>query len=474
MWEWIDETIALFRPCFTRKAAFGWFAVTLVGLMLRGDHLGVTSIVRELNLNDGAYTALLHFFKSDAWYFEDILLKWVDIVKSSPYAVKESGRFILIGDGVKQAKEGRRMPGVWKLHQESDNSGKGMYIHGHHFGGLGLLAGNGLKECCVLLSVRLHDGVAAIQEWLEIDRYNNEDSHVVKMIRDAAKAVKRLGESILLLDRLYLTRPMLEALASVPELSVVTKAKSNATAYFPPGPYKGRGARPKKGPTVKVASFFAKYAESFKQTEIELYGKKTPVSYFCIDLLWGMGLYRELRFVLTVINGTESILVSTDLSLAPEQIVKLYGKRFKIECAFRENKQVVAGFSYHFWSKVMPKLHKFKKNTVNHENLKKITDERHRGLIMRTVRAIEMFVQVSAIALGILQFISLGFHGDINGGANHFMRTKSNAVPSERTVADYFRKNLYVLFMFFPKLDITAIISKRQTRHYEGNHERAA
>jgi len=31
---------------------------------------------------------------------------------------------ILVGDGVKQAKESRKMPGIKKLHQESENSSK--------------------------------------------------------------------------------------------------------------------------------------------------------------------------------------------------------------------------------------------------------------------------------------------------------------------------------------------------------------
>jgi hypothetical protein len=40
------------------------------------------------------------------------------------------------------------MPGVKKLHQESDNSSKGEYIHGHLYGGLGILAGKGAKLYC--------------------------------------------------------------------------------------------------------------------------------------------------------------------------------------------------------------------------------------------------------------------------------------------------------------------------------------
>jgi hypothetical protein len=122
------------------------------------------------------------------------------------------------------------------------------------FGGLGILAGNNEKLYSILLSARLHDGIAALQKWWEGDDYTGE-SHVVKMVRDAGKFVRLLGSSILLLDRLFLTVPMLETLLEYPLLSVVTKAKSNAVAYYPPGPYKGRGAKPKKGPSVKLKTF---------------------------------------------------------------------------------------------------------------------------------------------------------------------------------------------------------------------------
>jgi hypothetical protein len=46
----------------------------------------------------------------------------------------------------------------------------------------------------------------------------------------------------------------------------------------------------------------------------------------------------------------------TDLTLAAVDIICLYSYRFKIECTFREMKQVIGAFDYHFWSKSMPKL----------------------------------------------------------------------------------------------------------------------
>jgi hypothetical protein len=254
---------------------------------------------------------------------------------------------------------------------------------------------------------------------------------------------------------------------------VVTKAKSNATAFYPPGAYKGRGAKPKKGLSVKVADFFSTAA--FTACELNLYGKDQLVRFFSIDLLWGKGLYQPLRFVLTVFaDGTKSILVSTDLTLDPIQVIRLYCRRFKIECAFRELKQVVAGFSYHFWSKVMPKLQKFKSNDTNNENLENVTDPKQRKLIKSTVNAIEGYVQISVMALGLLQLISLLFGQEINRGAGRFMRTVSCEVPSERTVADFMRKNIYMLFRFFPDMLLTSIIRARQSVHFDTDSQRIA
>jgi len=42
-----------------------------------------------------------------------------------------NGRPALIGDGIKVAKAGRKMPGVKKLHQQSESNTKPEYIFGH-------------------------------------------------------------------------------------------------------------------------------------------------------------------------------------------------------------------------------------------------------------------------------------------------------------------------------------------------------
>lgn len=137
----ISQILVQFRSCFSRGAAFDWFVVVVFGFMVRLDHHGASSFVRWLCIKPRLYTALLSFFRASSWQLKTIMHRWWQIVLSGCPLIKIDGRLILAGDGIKISKEAEKMPGVKKLHQESDNSGKAPYIYGHHHGVIGILAG---------------------------------------------------------------------------------------------------------------------------------------------------------------------------------------------------------------------------------------------------------------------------------------------------------------------------------------------
>ena len=466
MLKFIDDILCFFESCFSRKAAFRWFVIITLGLMLRSDKLGVTSVIRDLALRPDCYVSMIHFFRASSWSLESIRQRWFEAVKMSSPLYHEGEFHVLIGDGVKQSKEGRRIPGVKKLYQESENSAKSQYIHGHMFGGLGVLAGDIRNWACIPLSIRLHDGLQGARDWEKSSV--SSASHIIQMVEDAYLAAKTFGDSLLLLDRYFLSVPGLIRLKKLNQdgpvqMEIVTKAKRSCKAFEEPEPKKpGTKGRPaKKGKTVHLMELFDTCSSEFLQTEEVLYGKKTPIRYYSRDLLWGQKLYQKLRFVLVEYQGTRSILVSTSLKLEPLSVIRLYSYRFRIECTFKELKQQTGAFCYHFWSKHMPKLNYYRKQDEA-EPLEKVTDENARKKILETIKAIEMHMALSCIAMGIVQILSVRLTGTVDSNEIRYLRTPCAGKLSEATIMYYLRHHIFRLMAKSPELCITQLIHEKQ------------
>ena len=465
MLNFIDKILSSFESCFSREAAFRWFAVLTVGLMLRSDKLGVTSVIRDLALKPDCYLSMLHFFRASSWSLDRIRQCWFQTVLRFFPLYQENGFHVLVGDGVKQSKEGRRIPGVKKLCQESETSAKPQFIHGHMFGGLGILAGSIRSMSCVPLNIRLHDGLQDTCGW-ESSTVSGA-SHVVQMVEDAYLAAETFGNSILLLDRYFLSVPALKRLQELTggetvRMEIVTKAKCNCTAFEKPALRKpGRGRPPKKGKAIRLKDLFESRKEQFSEAEMVLYGKKEKLRYYSIDLLWGQKLYQELRFVLVEYNGTRSILAGTSLELDPLSMIRLYSFRFRIECTFRELKQQTGAFCYHFWSKHMPRLNYYRKKTEP-SPLEQVESDHARRKILQAVRAVETHMVLSCVAMGTIQCLSLQMEGKLCSEQIRYQRTPSKGKVSEGAMMHYLRKHIFRLMGQTPELRITRLIQEMQ------------
>ena len=128
---------------------------------------------------------------------------------------------------------------------------------------------------------------------------------------------------------------------------------------------------------------------------LRLYGKKTSISYYCLDLIW-KPLKDKVRFVLVRMNGENFILLCSNLDWTPEEIIQAYSFRFKIEVSFKELKHLLGTFCYHFWCKSMPRLSKKKDIDLN-----QIIDPKVQTKIAQKLESIERFVNLGCIALGI-------------------------------------------------------------------------
>ena len=471
----INKILMNFKHCFT-DPSFQVFIITILGLILRHDNLGMTSFIRALSLDPSAYNSIEYFFKSASFNLKQVNETWIKTVKAIAPLITQKGLIFFIIDGVKVTKEARRMVGVKKHHQESENSAKGEYIHGHMFGCVGILIGKLGKMFCLPLSNKIHNGIKEALNWSEDFEPWRKESHIVQMIHQTFEAAKVFGRDAVILGDSYFSKvSALKVLNTLNDkadftLYLVTKMIMSTAAYEDPPPRTGKPGRPPlTGAKVKLKKLFTTKSSEFTEVEASVYGEQKQVSYYVIDLLWGKiyceklgrSYYNKLRFVLVKYDNTKSILMSTNLNLSGKEILEAYGFRFKIECTFRELKQVLGGFGYRFWNRKMPKLNKYKKSTAP-DLLESVTDKNDRKNILKTIRAIEMFALCSSIALGILQLCSLEYSASLDIKKLRYLRTYRGKFASEATIVEYIRNEFNRLCFLGSELPIMQKIRMKQ------------
>lgn len=432
--EWYQCVQPLRLAC-RRQRTFGWLLVVLAGLSIRTELAGVSSVVRALGLKANGYPRLLHLCHSTALPVEELTAHGVRVVLKRFSPVQIGGRLVLIGDGLKVAKEGKKMPGVKKLHQSSQNNSKPAYIFGHSFQALGLLVQGALGQlCCVPLTSRIHQGVV----------FSNRDQRTLldKFVELFLAVQADLGELsvVLVVDAYYASRKVLRPLLEAGH-HVISRVKINAVAYHPAEPpKKPRPGRPRVyGQKVRLRDLWGSRRAQFQTADSPVYSEtNVTLKYFTIDLLW-RPVGQLIRFVL-VEHPTRGrcILMSTDTTLSALEIIQVYGYRFQIELSFKQALYTLGTYAYHFWMMIMTPRSRKSGNQHLHR-----ADEHYRRLVRRKLDAYHRYVQLGCIAQGVLQYLALYFRAEVWQQFRSWLRTmKIDKAPSEAVVAQALRNTL--------------------------------
>ena len=427
---WFDIVWKL-RPAFSRQQTFFWSVLVIMSFCIRQDLNGVTSFIRASWIAPKFYTCMTGFFHSTGVNLNQLTCLWSSLCLKifSSHLVKFNGKYVLLADGLKIPKEGKKMPGIKSHHQGSQNNSKPEYIMGHSFQAVSLLVKAADSFFAVPLTSRIHEG---------FKQSNRDHRTLFNKLLSLLNGMDMGGHYYFLADAYYSCKPMIKGLLQN-DNHIISRMKSNAVAYERAvQENKGRG-RPKiYGEKVILKNQF-KNQKGFVSIVSPIYGEVDVFIEVKICDLILKGISKVVRYVL-VKHPTRGnvILMSTDTNLKASEIVELYGLRFKIEVSFKESIHTVGAYSYRFWMKEMKKTRRWDGTRHLHKE-----SAEYRKQFLKKINAYHLHVQFGLIAQGILQYLSINHPKEIWLTFGSWLRTiRPGIPPSEKVVTLSLRNGL--------------------------------
>lgn len=421
LWNIWMALVNQLRTACSRNRSFFWLVIVLIGFSVKSDFLGVTSLARGAGLMSCYYTSLLNFFNSTAINLGRLQGLWIKLIFSGfSGIVILNGRCLVVGDGIKVAKEGRKMPGVKWLHQESESNSKAEYIMGHSIQAVSVLV-KGLRTFfAVPLIAQIHEGIC----------FHYQDSRTLLDKMFAILMKLSLPKSFYFIaDKYYCSGQLMKQLIAS-GVHMITMMKKNAVAYYPAtSKSQGRGRPKKYGKRVKLFDLF--------KTNLDFVCAPMPnhpslMIEYCVFILYWRPLGDFAQFIYTrhPTRG-EAIVMSTDLSLIPLDIIFGYSLRFKIEVSFKQAVHQIGTFMYRFWLKAMGR----RKRKSGDQQLQ-FAPESFKGKVIRKLNAYHLFIQLGFIAHGLMQYLSIHQHQSVWNNFGSWLRTiRPHTLPSEKVVS---------------------------------------
>jgi hypothetical protein len=334
------------------------------------------------------------------------------------------------------------MPAVKRLHQESDNNSKRLFIDGHSCQAVALLVLGPLGQLFAIpLASRIHEGLV----------FSNRDrrSQLDKLIGLLDPVARWLDSSVVLVaDAFYASRKI-----AVPLLDrghhLVTRVQRNTVAYEPPPQPRKRGrGRPRSYGLKRYLKDLWSDRNRFLSATSPIPGEsRVRIRWHSEDLLW-RPVGRLVRFVwIDHPQRGRLLLMTTDLTLDPLQVLALYSYRFRIEVSFKQALHTLGTYAYHFWMMDMIP----RRRGAGDQYLHRASDD-YRRLVRRKIDAYHRAIQLGCIAQGLLQHLALHRRTEVWAHFRSWMRTmKPAAPPSEAVVAEALRGSLQDFLLHAPE-----------------------
>ena len=453
LWNTWFVLVNQFKSACSREKTFFWLVIVLIGFTIKFDALGVTSLARAVGLSPNYYTCMLNFFHSSGVDLKKLRSLWIQLIFDRfSGIIKINGRCLIVGDGIKIGKEGKKMPGVKWLHQESESNSKAEYIMGHSIQAIAILINGLCTTFAVPLMAEIHEGI----------RFTYKDSRTLldKMF-ELLLYVNSPEKFYFVADKYYCSGRFMKQLLSS-GMHIITMMKKNAVAYYPLESSSKRRGRPKKyGKKIKLYDLFK---TNLEWISAPMPGNNKLIIRYCVIQLFWKPAGQLVNFVLVIHpEKGNAIVMSTDLTLSPMDAIFCYSIRFKIEVAFKQAVHQIGAFMYRFWLKIM----KPRKRGGGNQELQ-FAPGIFKQKVSKKINAYHIFIQLGFIAQGLMQYLSIHATKLIWGNFGTWLRTiRKNTLPSEKVVA----LTMARAYFEFCKDDSICVIFKKFLRNHIGMHQ---
>jgi DDE superfamily endonuclease len=330
--------LQVFAPCFTAPS-LAYFQSYVWALMVVEGRKCLTRLARCAFFHQRHLSSWERFLAEHRWSLTAVTERLVRLVVERLGAqLQVHGAYLVGTDTTLVAKTTKRMLGVQKWKDHSDNADRGAYLVGHHWNLVGLLSRWDTRWLCWPLVMRLVPGLKGARQWIVGDTitpmsfWDAAIAAILEVTRGLGKASVRV-----VADAFYAKAPFLNGLRAR-GIDVISRLRKDAVGWDDPEPQppRKRGRKPRYGRQWPLASLLT--AEPPTRERLTLYGKLTEVVFVVRDV-WLREVAQKVRGV--VLEGAKEpvLLVSTDLALSALQIIELYGARFSIELTIRDLKQ---------------------------------------------------------------------------------------------------------------------------------------
>ena len=260
----------------------------------------------------------------------------------------------LIIDDSPIKRYGRKVEGAGRMHDPTNPHCRNATCYGHSLVTIGMIVTHPLfGRICLPVGWKFYvneNRLETINEKIR-PQFKTKPEIAAELLKRIVPEIQKTGRKVeILFDRGYLASELFQTIHELGAVAITRFKKNNNLYEEPERPAVPRRGRPRKyGRSFKYAEMIAENEGQMQRAVIECYGREDWVEFCSCVATSKMTDGRLIKVVVSrlirknqkneEVYSDWGVFMSTDLSLAPEEIIQLYSRRFSIEEMFKELKE---------------------------------------------------------------------------------------------------------------------------------------